>query len=413
MNLKNAIILLLIGCVAGGIGNILYFSVLTLDEHQLKFQYTTLISVVAKLGQLAGFVLWGIAYLKTGTFSSTRKASHVILISTVVGILYSIYFISETYGRIDLKLNRQLVIYQFLGLFTSVGIVLFAISFVHSFQRVNRAGWWIIFAGFILLFSSFFGEIDFWISRPFANTETIVTLTYLFSLISILYPFGLVLLGAALPGKTETAAEGGLTTNSPDLLDRLEDKPEPENAQSENKIRWWLSTFLLSSIPLVGLGFLLYWSGSGKHFKRGTWAAASAVMRLFSSMFLVWYFKDLLALIVPSLSTGQLLLIVVLLMGALIIAAMVMNAKVQNNLPLGVEDDSPGVSEWFGNLLLLAIPVVGLVCLIIWSSDNQNRYRQRWAQAQLIWIGLMLICYFYLAGMLRRVALLMINEHHM
>lgn len=59
-----------------------------------------------------------------------------------------------------------------------------------------------------------------------------------------------------------------------------------------------------------------------------------------------------------------------------------------------VYKDDMGVGSWLLTLFLTAIPVVNIICLIVWavSSSPEKRSRKNWAIAQFIWmlIGLIL-----------------------
>ena len=50
------------------------------------------------------------------------------------------------------------------------------------------------------------------------------------------------------------------------------------------------------------------------------------------------------------------------------------------------QDTDMAVGAWIGTLILSAIPIVGLICLIVWavSSSPEKRSRKNWAIAQFI-----------------------------
>lgn len=52
---------------------------------------------------------------------------------------------------------------------------------------------------------------------------------------------------------------------------------------------------------------------------------------------------------------------------------------IQNNLTIG---------DWLLNYLIVAIPLVGLIFMILWTTDKENQIRRVWAQASLIWAGI-------------------------
>lgn len=57
------------------------------------------------------------------------------------------------------------------------------------------------------------------------------------------------------------------------------------------------------------------------------------------------------------------------------------------------------VGAWIGTLILTCIPIVNLICLIVWavSSSPEKRSRKNWAIAQLvvILIGIVLSVFLY------------------
>lgn len=52
---------------------------------------------------------------------------------------------------------------------------------------------------------------------------------------------------------------------------------------------------------------------------------------------------------------------------------------IQNNLTIG---------DWLLSYLIAAIPLVGLIFMILWTTDKENQIRRVWAQASLIWAGI-------------------------
>jgi cytochrome bd-type quinol oxidase subunit 2 len=49
------------------------------------------------------------------------------------------------------------------------------------------------------------------------------------------------------------------------------------------------------------------------------------------------------------------------------------------------ESASLSVGDWLVTFLITCIPVVGLIFIIIWASDNNNKTKKNWAIASLIW----------------------------
>ncbi len=56
-------------------------------------------------------------------------------------------------------------------------------------------------------------------------------------------------------------------------------------------------------------------------------------------------------------------------------------------------DNEMSIGAWVGALIVSCIPVVGLICLIVWavSSDPYRVARKRWAIAQLILMAIIIV----------------------
>ena len=59
------------------------------------------------------------------------------------------------------------------------------------------------------------------------------------------------------------------------------------------------------------------------------------------------------------------------------------------------------VGEWFIAILITAIPLVGLIMLLVWAfSANTNVNKANWAKATLIWMVIGIILAFFVFGVL-------------
>lgn len=56
---------------------------------------------------------------------------------------------------------------------------------------------------------------------------------------------------------------------------------------------------------------------------------------------------------------------------------------------------NPSVGDWLINFLIAAIPLVGLVFMIIWANDEKNYLRKNWAMANLIWTGIITVFFIF------------------
>lgn len=74
------------------------------------------------------------------------------------------------------------------------------------------------------------------------------------------------------------------------------------------------------------------------------------------------------------------------------------NKQAYTGVPIGGELEKViSVKKWIVTLLVMMIPLVNVICLIIWAlSDSENKNRSNWAKAQLLMflIGIVLMFFF-------------------
>ena len=59
------------------------------------------------------------------------------------------------------------------------------------------------------------------------------------------------------------------------------------------------------------------------------------------------------------------------------------------------------VGDWFITMLITAIPVVGIIMLLIWAfGSNTNENKANWAKASLLWMVIGIIIAFFIFGMM-------------
>ncbi len=63
-------------------------------------------------------------------------------------------------------------------------------------------------------------------------------------------------------------------------------------------------------------------------------------------------------------------------------------SKIQNNRVDEPIQNNLTIGDWLLNYLIAAIPLVGLIFMIVWTTDKENAIRRVWAQASLIWAGI-------------------------
>ncbi len=59
------------------------------------------------------------------------------------------------------------------------------------------------------------------------------------------------------------------------------------------------------------------------------------------------------------------------------------------------------VGDWFIAILITAIPLVGLIMLLIWAfGSNTNVNKSNWAKASLLWMVIGIVIAFFIFGVL-------------
>ncbi|SFJ49979.1 hypothetical protein [Myroides guanonis] len=67
--------------------------------------------------------------------------------------------------------------------------------------------------------------------------------------------------------------------------------------------------------------------------------------------------------------------------------------------PQGEVEKVVSVQKWIITLLIMMIPLVNIICLIIWAfSNTENKNRSNWAKAQLVMflISIVLAIFFFM-----------------
>jgi hypothetical protein len=99
------------------------------------------------------------------------------------------------------------------------------------------------------------------------------------------------------------------------------------------------------------------------------------------------------------------LAVVLLILGITLYKGTGLVAAETSKTPEIVTEDmqpAPSVGDWFLTFFIAAIPLVGLIIMLVWAFDESNRVRCNWARAQLIWsIIVVVIVVAWLASMLR------------
>jgi len=62
------------------------------------------------------------------------------------------------------------------------------------------------------------------------------------------------------------------------------------------------------------------------------------------------------------------------------------------------EDDiqNIAVGDWLINFLIASIPFIGIIFVILWANDDDNKIKKNWAIASLIWSGILIVIFVFL-----------------
>jgi hypothetical protein len=70
--------------------------------------------------------------------------------------------------------------------------------------------------------------------------------------------------------------------------------------------------------------------------------------------------------------------------------------KPETSTPAAQTGDIPSPGDWFLTFFITAIPIVGIIMLIVWALDDSNMIRKNWAIGSLLWAVLVLVLFIIL-----------------
>ena len=281
-----------------------------------------------------------------------------------------------------------------------LAILLFGIALIGDNQtRLKRNAAWLVAGGLTYCFSHF----GYCVQTLLMNSELLKLDTWqmvstLLIWLTMLYPIGLIAAGISVLKNVHPVAPAA------DILETTEEALPAQPQPASPRVIDWLENYLLSGIPIVGPVLLFLWGIDHSNRIRRNWALtfflALILRTLLNLVVIVPYllFSDIGYLLDIDIEESSYLtfawtVILVLMVIGGILLALHFNNKPDTRDP---EDPNPSIGVWISNFLILAVPLIGIICLIVWAIDTRNDIVRRWTIARLLWAAVMLAFSLYM-----------------
>lgn len=394
MKLKHAALFLLLGAAIEVFTNF-YHHISTIiiykmyDLTLMQWLYFIMTTIGA-----AALGLVGLSVYRKNGFSAVRPFALFLAIVSACWVLLGFYNLMEGFIKSwDWFAENKLRVLSFLLMqMVPVSILIFALSLLRP-GNIRRGSWWLFAGTTAWLIMLYFDRFTMLLTYGFAKSEeTTLMIRDLLKFVSLAYPISMIIFALRLPDNRERI-RGGL--NNDNLLDELPEEEEisVEEETSEFSLKQWMGTFLLSSVPLVGTIILIAWAANLKSRVRGNWAAA---MFLLQTLLLLIYTIAYVEPMAYLMGMRDLKFYLALMVFVFLTTAIGLIVYRRNNLAYEEQEQQvPSIGKWIGDIFLAGLPFIGLILLIVWANEKADRIRRNWAVAQLIWLAVMLVYYFY------------------
>jgi hypothetical protein len=273
--------------------------------------------------------------------------------------------------------------------------------------RIKKAAVWLIGGSLIAVFETICSRLARWIGYGFHYTSWSDGILDIVATLELIFPIALILLGVALYKRFDAVSEisfpddAGPVSVSDDLL---LDEATPEKIVTPiPSVMSWLRQFLLISIPLAGVVLLIIWATDHENRVRRNWSIATFLISIFSAALNLFVFVPFLLDVDPEdidFTIPAMLLIFMIIVGSVLIYKYAHQRQFESKQ----DDANPSVMLWISNFIIVGIPIIGLICLIIWATEKRNLLVQKWAKARLIWMGIMFVFGLFLYTMMLEIA---------
>lgn len=379
MSFRKASIFLLVSTILT-IAMALYVSIVLYLDERVAFlnSYDLMIGMAIEIMMGVLTLLISLNGIRNKTPLLRPGLSIFLLAATVVDLLWFVYT-----NHVELLSFQYYwsIFWQYLTLFAHLGMVLFAYFLYTHPVRLKSVSWALIITSLIVLFKNCFvylpGVADmildmnltFWVIMPFVLliSQSIALMLYAFSI-------------EQFDEVTEDFSSGFISRNDSLLDDGLNREVKRRPAGAIRSMRNWTMQVFFSSIPVVGLFFLSYWTRFSRSAEVRSWAMAQLLLSggwVLLMVYVQFQGADSFKMVFGITC------IIIMLFAARLVTSIV---KKQQEEP---EGESASVSDWlFGRLLISSFPVIGWIYLALWLKDNEDPNRRNWAGAQLIVVGL-------------------------
>ena len=385
-----------------------WLSCLLIIGHNLVFRAEYGSSQLSLMSWVNILVIMG-SYLVLGLFSLSlynnnenfRKNTALILtIGSGLWLcidLYNLFFSDNWFNNLsDLNSWIDLFRYRVFLLLTPLALLLTGIAFYGTDnQRRKKALIWLLIGGLTFLFADLANLVlQFYLQNMENRTSSTIGGEFYGSVRQILnilsVPFSVALIAFAISSynKLDTKTTESQEVGPEDTLDKWE-KIRTINVLSPMQ---WLGNFLLAAIPLAGLVLLIIWGSDHENRIRRNWAIMQFWAGTFGMGLNLLVLGGLLDL---SENLSGMFTIIVVLFLAMIVIASILTYNYFQQISNFEDDQNPNLGTWLGNFVIIAIPIIGLIMLIVWATDSTKQLISKWATAQLIWIGISLVMWVY------------------
>ncbi|MDH4474794.1 MAG: hypothetical protein QE487_19470 [Fluviicola sp.] len=360
------------------------------------------------------FIVLIASYFTLGLFGLTSyksneniKRNSAIALAIVGGIwlsfiLYEIYDSPNKFDQIG-ELNGLIdfIRYHILRLLTPLGIMLVGIAFSGDNQtRQRRSFYWLFIGGINFLIA----DLSYFVFSLYLQTTLIASnspapyrsLYMILDLLSV--PFSIAIIFFSIKGYL-TLSKPNLTnknkTENETTIDMIEPIDKWEKIRTINVLSpmQWLGNFLMAAIPLAGPVLLAIWASDHQNRIRRNWA----IMQFWGVTAGIGLNALLLGSVLElSDSFSGIFAVFVTVFIIMIIIASILTYNYFQQLSNFEDDQNPTLGTWLANFVIIAIPIIGLIMLIVWATDSTKELIKKWAIARLIWIAISLIIVIHL-----------------
>lgn len=388
-----------------------WLSCLLIISHHLvvRAQYgeseMSLISWVNLLVIIGTYVVLGLFGLSLYNNNENLRKNVALTLAISAGLwscidLYNMFDNADWLNRLsDLDSWVELFRFRLFLFITPLALMLTGIAFYGTNnQRRKKALVWLLIGGLTYLFADLSNlAVNFYFLSgenrmiDSMGSEFYDSIRQILNILSVSFSVALIAFAINSYSKLDTK-----TTNIEEVEhENTLDKWEKIRTVSVLSPMQWLGNFLLAAIPLAGLIMLIIWGSDHQNRIRRNWA----IMQFWASTFGVGLNLLVIGGLMELSFSDQLSGLFALTIGFFIVMVIIASVLTHNYFQQKTtfeDDQNPNLGTWLGNFVIIAIPIIGIIMLIVWATDSTKELIRKWAIAQLIWLGISFIMWVYL-----------------